>query len=232
MNINEEIQKATDKFVEEKLPEMVAAKVSSMMDGILSDVFRSYSDIGKKVKEKIEKGLDVNLQRYDLVDYNTLVSSAINNRLTQIVNENAINPIMQLVNETVGFVEQKKMKLSDIHEMIKEAGMENNEDKSEGEISFYAIKNNEHKWTTVSFDLDGNVPAEKCSVEFLISDSGGTIFSFKTKSYWSNRSNLTPSKVTQLTHLEHKIFRLYSAQISIEIDTTDFEYENQWNRYN
>jgi len=107
MNINEEIQKATDKFVEEKLPEMVAAKVSSMMDGILSDVFRSYSDIGKKVKEKIEKGLDVNLQRYDLVDYNTLVSSAINNRLTQIVNENAINPIMQLVNETVGFVEQK-----------------------------------------------------------------------------------------------------------------------------
>jgi len=231
MDINLEIQTATDKFIAEKLPEMVAQKVTKMVDDILNDVFRSYSDVGKEIKEKIEKQLNVNLQEYDLVDYNHFVAKAINERLIGIINEGSIKPIMQLVEGTVGFLEKKTIKLSEIHQMFIDSSMEENDQDSEGEISFYATKNHEHGWTTISVDTDGNVNEGDCALEFLINENRGSIFCFRTKSHWSKKGNLTPSKVTQLSNLEHKIFRLYSAQVKVEIDDNGY-FENSWSRYN
>lgn len=231
MDINLEIQKATDKFIEDKLPEMVAQKVTKMVDEILNDVFHSYSDVGKQIKEKIEKQLNVNLQEYDLVDYNHFVAKAINERLVGIVNEGSIKPIMELVENTVGFLEKKTIKLSEIHQMFIDSSMEENDQESEGEISFHAIENEKNGWTTVSIDADANVSANDCALEFLISKERGNIFCFRGKSHWSEKSKLTPSKVTQLSNLEHKIFRLYSAQVKIEIDDTEW-LENSWDRYN
>lgn len=231
MDINKEIQIATDKFIEEKLPEMVAQKVTKMVDEILNDVFRSYSDVGKQIKEKIEKQLNVNLQEYDLVDYNHFVAKAINERLIGIINEGSIKPIMNLVEGTVGFIEKKTIKLSEIHQMFIDSSMEENDQEPEGQISFYATKNHEHGWTTVNADIEENVSEGDCALEFLINESRGSIFCFRTKSHWSKKSNLTPSKVTQLSNLEHKIFRLYSAQVKVEIDDNGY-FENSWSRYN
>ncbi len=231
MDINKEIQIATDKFIEEKLPEMVAQKVTKMVDDILNDVFRSYSDVGKQIKEKIEKQLNVNLQEYDLVDYNHFVAKAINERLIGIINEGSIKPIMELVEGTVGFLEKKTIKLSEIHQMFIDSSMEENDQDAEGEISFHAVKNEEHGWTTVNVDTDANINAEDCALEFLINGERGTIFIFRAKSHWSKKGNLTPSKVTQLSNLEHKIFRLYSARVKVEIDDTKW-LENSWSRYN
>lgn len=230
MNINEEIQKATDNFIAEKLPQLIQEKVGKMLDDILSDTFKSWSNIGKQIKDKIEENLDVNLQEYDLIDYNALISKSINDRLVGIINENSIQPINELVNETVGFLKKKNFKLSEIHELVINSSMQEYEEETESEISFFAERNDKHKWITVSIDTDKDVSQEDCSLTFLINESSGRIFSFKTKSYWSKKSNLTPSKVTQMSNLEHKIFRLYSAQAKIEIDTLDFD--NYWSRYN
>lgn len=232
MNINEEIQKATDKFIEEKLPEMVSQKVTKMVDEILNDVFRSYSDVGKQIKDKIEKQLNVNLQNFDLIDYNHFVSKAINERLVGLMNENCISPIMELVDKTVGFIEKKEIRLSEIHQMFIEASMEDNEQEAEGEISFFATKNEQYGWTTVSIDTDGGKSEDRCALQFIISKDTGRIFSIKTETYWSSKSNLTPARVVALSNLEHKIFRLYSAQVKVEIDQTYFEDENCWSRYN
>lgn len=232
MNINEEIQKATDKFVEEKLPQMVSEKVTKMVDEILNDVFRSYSDVGKQIKEKIEKQLNVNLQEFDLIDYNHFVSKAINERLVGLMNEGCIKPIMQLVDSTVGFIEKKQIKLTEIHQLFIDASMEDNDQESEGEISFFATIDEKYGWVTVSIDTDKGISEDKCALQFTISKSSGRIFQLKAKSYWSEKSNLSPAKIVSLSNLEHKIFRLYSAQVNIEIDETNFEDENYWSRYN
>ncbi len=232
MNINEEIQKATDKFIEEKLPEMVSQKVTKMVDEILNDVFRSYSDVGKQIKEKIEKQLNVNLQEFDLIDYNHFVSKAINERLIGLMNENCIKPIMKLVEGTVGFIEKKEIKLTEIHQMFIDASMQDNDQEGEGDISFFATKNEQYGWTTVSIDTDGGKDEDKCALQFLVSKDSGRIFSMKTESYWASKGNLTPARVVALSNLEHKIFRLYSAQVKIELDQMYFEDENHWSRYN
>lgn len=232
MDINLEIQKATDKFIAEKLPEMVAQKVTKMVDDILNDVFRSYSDVGKDIKEKIEKQLNVNLQEYDLVDYNHFVAKAINERLIGIINEGSIKPIMELVEGTLGFIEKKEIKLTEIHQMFIESSMEDNDQEAEGEISFFATKNEKYNWVTVSIDTDGGKDEDKCAFQFIISKDTQRIFSIKAETYWSTKSNLTPARVVELSNLEHKIFRLYSAQVKIEVDQMDFEDENSWSRYN
>lgn len=229
MDLNEEVKKATDKVIQEKLSQMVEKRVSEMIDELIKETFRSYGDAAKIIKEKIEKGLNLNLQEFDMVDYNALVAGAINSKLTQIVNEQAIAPIMELIENTVGFIERKEIKLSEIYEMVKEVAMGEEEDKSEGSFSFFVSENAENSWHTVSFDVNKNKDAEECAFEFLISKERKTIFMLKQKSYWSNKGNLTPIKLTQLSELEHKIFRLYSAQVKITVDETDFD--AYWSRY-
>lgn len=123
MNLNEQIQEATDKFITENLPELVSVKVSKMIDGILEDVFRSYGNVSKSIKEKIEENLDINLQKFDVVDYNHLVSKAINDHLLHHVN---IQPIIDLCQDAIGFVNKKTITISEIANMFKQSAMENN----------------------------------------------------------------------------------------------------------
>ncbi|TDD77098.1 hypothetical protein [Flavobacterium caseinilyticum] len=224
MNLNNEIQVATDKFLAEKLPQLVEEKVSKMVNDVLDDVFRSYSDTAKAIKSKIEEKLDVNLQEFDLVDYNHLVSKAINDNLMQLVN---VQPIMDLCQDAIGFVKQKTIKLSDIVEMFKDAAMEDSSD-SNGEITVIVEVDEKHGWTEVWLDLDANTKQHNCGIKFIISDSRKKIFSFKSSSYLSNLGNVSPSKMTQLSSIEHKVFRLYSAQVEVVVD--ELKYDNNWYR--
>lgn len=225
MNLNNEIQAATDKFVAEKLPQLVDEKVSKMVDGILDDVFRSYSDTAKAIKAKIEEKLDVNLQEFDLIDYNHLVSKSINDNLLQTVN---IQPIMDLCKDAIGFVNKKTIELSEIVEMFKQSAMEQDETEYDGEISVYTEVNEKYGWTEVFLDVDADVKKENCGIKFIISDKTERIFSFKSSSYLSGLRNVTPSKMTQFSTIEHKVFRLYSAQVKVNVDETEFD--NSWNR--
>jgi len=229
MELNKEIQKATDKFIEEKLPTMVEEKVSKMVDGILDDVFRSYSGTAKQIKAKIEEKLDINLQKFDIVDYNALISKAISEKLVGIVNEGSIAPIMEMVKSVVGFIEKKEIKLSEIHQMFIDASMEYDETEFEGAITFIVEENEEHGWHDVYIDSDGDTDKNDCDISFTI-HKNGQFYSFRANHWRSKMDKITPAKVTQLNALEHKIYRLYSAQVKIIIDETSFD--NEWNRHN
>jgi len=228
MDINKEIQVATDKFVAEKLPEMVTEKVGKMVDSILEDIFRSYSDTAKSIKSKIEEKLDINLQKFDLVDYNHLVSKAISDQLVGIVNENAIQPILELTKDAIGFVKQKEIKLSQIHEMVLEEAKEECYDTS-GHISFHVEENENNKWHTISFDIEKDQKEKECGVSFLVNESG-SIFCFRSGNFLQRKAEVTPARLTMLSSLEHKIFRLYSAGVKVIIDEYDFD--NYWQKYN
>lgn len=230
MEINEEIQKAADKVIAENLPVMIEKATIQMIQKVIDDIFGRYSKMSENVKAKIEERLDVNLREFDLTDYNVIVSQAINKHLLECVENGSVKPIMNLVEDTIGFVKTKKIKLSEIHEMVIEASKEEDDSEESGEISFFVEVNKKYDWTEIHFDLDHGKSKSECGVRFLISGKKGNMFCFKTESHWSKRNEMTPSKITQLSGLEHKLFRLYSAQVEIEVDETDFE--NEWYRYN
>lgn len=228
MDINAEIQKASDKFITEKLPAMVEEKVGKMVDGILDDIFRSYSDTAKAIKAKIEQKLNINLQEFDMLDYNAMISRGINDRLIKLVNEGSLQPIMSLIQDTVGFIEKKEINLSEIHQMLIDASMEGDDQEFEGGITFIVKRNDQHKWYDVYADLEADKEMLDCGISFTIHDNG-RIYSFRSGAWRANLSKITPSKLTQLDIWEHKMFRLYSAAVKITVDETDFD--NSWNRH-
>lgn len=226
MDLNQEIKKATDTYIIESLPKVVEEKVNKMVDGILQDVFSNYSTTAKSIKAKIEEKLDVNLQQFDTVDYNHLVSKAINDSLLELVN---IQPIMDLCKDAIGFVKKKEIKLSEIVEMVISASQEENDQEGEGEITVFVEENAEHDWVKVWLDIEPDTKKDNCTISFIVSTKRQNIFCFKTSSFMSKLGAVTPSKISQMNKLEHQIFRLYSAGVKVEIDQYDFY--NSWDRY-
>lgn len=226
MDINQEMQKALDFVVETKLPTMMEKAATDMLQGIVSDMFSKYGESAKKVKAEIEKKLDVNLDKYDLVDYNALVAKVINDNLVQQVN---LEPISELIKNTVGFIEKKTINLSEIVQMFEEASMEQNEQEGEGKFSVHVEKHDKYEWVTVSLDLEEDVKASECEIEFTV-HKDGTLSSFRSGvGYRTKRSKPTPFSVKNLDTLQAKIYRLYSAGVKVEVDEMDFS--NAWSRY-
>lgn len=228
MNINEEIQKATDKIIAEKLPTMVEEKVTSMLNSVIQDVFSSYGTLAKDIKVKIEEKLDVNLQEFDLIDYNALIGKTINDNLLDQVN---LQPILDITQNTLGFINQKTITLDEVAELFRKAAMEENNE-YEGEITFLTKEHIDYKWLTVYADIEPDKSEYECDFEFSIStkdNRDGLIFTFKTKQWYSGeRREISPAKMVQLRGLEAQIFRLYSAQV--KITNYDEEVSNYWSR--
>lgn len=226
MDINKKINEITDKIIDDKLPEMAEKHVTSMLNEIMSDIFRSHSDTAKAIKKKIEEKLDVNLQKFDLIDYNALIAKAINDSIVQQVN---IQPIMDLTRDAVGFINKKSITLTEIAHMIKNAAMEDSND-NDGNISMFVSRNSVYKWVEVYVDIEEKKAAKDCGLHFIFNEkeNRGYIFSFHTSDYWSGRGPITPARIASLSSIEHKIFRLYSAQVEIVADDDDID--TYWSR--
>lgn len=222
MNLNQEIQTATDKIIKDKLPSMIEDKVSSMLDDVLDDIFRSYNDTAKQVKQKIEEKLDINLAEFDLIDYNGLVARTINDQLVETVN---MESLKKLTKDITGVINKKEIDLSEIVDMFINASMETDETKNEGSISLYVEVDTKYDWTAITVDLEGDKDKDDCAFEFLVSGRHGHIFSIRHKReyYESDRHKISPLKVAELNKLEHLIFRFYSACVTVNVDRTDFE---------
>jgi len=234
MDLNKTIQEAIDKTIVEKLPEIIEGKVTKLVDDILGEVLKSYSDTGKAIKSRIEQQLDVNLQKFDMVDYNGLISTIIQEHLVKCVNAGTIAPITKLVEETLGFVSSKTMTLTELVDKVKAIAMEEDSSESEGEITCIVATDDEHKWHEIFLDLDANRSKEHCSVRFIVSfregTSNTTIFALSQSTRWrGDRQSVTPFRMAQYDRLQQEIFRLYAARIDFTVDDTTPCVE--WTRY-
>lgn len=234
MDLNKTIQEAVDKTIAEKLPEIIEGKVVKLVDDILGDVFRSYSDTGKAIKTRIEQHLDVNLQKFDMIDYNGIISTIIQEHLVKCVNAGTIAPITKLVEETLGFVASKDMTLTELVDKVKAIAMEEDSSESEGEITCIVATDDDHKWHKIFLDLDADKSKENCSVRFIVSfaekNTDNHIFALSQTSRWrSFRESVTPFRLAQYDRLQHEIFRLYAARINFTVDDTTPCVE--WTRY-
>lgn len=229
MNLNEEISNATALLVKEKLPQMVEKHVGAMVDDILKDMFSYSSSTRKQVKEAIQAKLNINLEEFDMLDYNALVSKAIGNKLAHLVQTEAIEPVMKLVQNTVGYMDKKQWKLSEIFSKLKDTVIESSYEDS-GDFTFKMKFNEKHSWVEVFFDAEADKEDNECDVRFIVNtDSHKRIFIFNCRSHWSAMGEISPSKLTQLGDAESFIYRLYAAQIEVEVD--DFDAETEWQKY-
>ncbi|MFL0077002.1 hypothetical protein [Tenacibaculum maritimum] len=217
MNLNLEIQKATDKVINEQLPKMVEEKVSKMVDGVLSDLFRRYSDTAELIKSKIEEALDVSLVEFGLTDYNTMVSKAIASELDKEID---FKPIKELVKGIIGKSDLKQITISNLAEKVKEIAMEEDEGQNyEGEISFHINDSKGH--IEISADIKGGKKENRCAVTILVSENSGRIFSMKTNNWRDINNEFSPSDMVNIDKIENLFFSLYNNQVHIINDYED-----------
>lgn len=229
MDFTKETNSAIEKVVKEKLTTLIEQRASEMVEEIVKDIFR-WGDVKKQIKEKIESSIQVNLQKFDLIDYNALIAKTINENLVQQIN---LQPILDMTQDIIGFVNQKEIKLEAIAEMFIEASQEENDTDGEGQITFIT-EESEDDYISVYADVEPNKEKRECSVNFCFSTKGeldGKIFLFRNKDdyYDSRLKKVSPTRLISMNTISNKIFRLYSAQVRIK----DYEYEpsQYWDRY-
>lgn len=232
-DFQDEINTITAKILKEKLPGMIETKVEAMLDDIIDDLFKSYSDTGKAVKEAIANKLKVNLDQYDLIDYNALVAKIINDKLMDNVNM-TMAPIGELIDKTVGIINKKEWKLSEMVAMFIKPHEEHDgcfcsSDDMEGEISLHITKEEKHDWWKICIDPEENVTPERCAIEFLISGSTGHIFLFKNQDHFNKSAEISPMRMATLGNIEKAIFRIYSSGATITVDPDMCE--THWSKY-
>lgn len=230
MDFNTETQNAMNKVIAEKLPEMIEKQTTKMVEDIVSSMF-SYGNIKDSIKKKLEESINVNLQEFDLIDYNALISKTINENLLKQVN---LQPILDMTQDIIGFEKKKEISLDEVADIFRQASQEENDQSGEGEITFTVEENDEHDWVSVFADVEPNKKNHECSIKFIFSTKGsrnGQIFVFKTNDHWydNKQKEVSAARMVNMSGIIHKIFRLYSAQVKI----TGYEDEVSiyWDRY-
>lgn len=84
-----------EKFVEK----VVKERLEKTITGIVDDVFREYGEFGRKLKDYIEKNLNVNLERLGLEGYNALALAAIKEQLDQTITVQGIEKLKKTTEE-------------------------------------------------------------------------------------------------------------------------------------
>lgn len=227
MDFSKVIQEQTNKLIADKLPSIVEEKVTKLVDDIIGDLFRSYSDIGKAIRDKISKEIDVSLMEFQLVDYNAMVAKAIGNEFKK---ELDLDPIKKMVKDIVGVSDLEQISIYDICEKIKEFAMQDS-DEGSGEISFYVDVKERHGWIEIFADKDFDVAKESCSVKVLVSKERGTIFSMSCNNYKTRgrMKEVSASDVVNHDSVENFFFKLYNNQVRIFDDFNGFY--TDWDSY-
>lgn len=118
--------------------------------------------------------------------------------------------------------------------MFIEASQEEHEQDGEGEITFIMEESDSSSYISIYADIEGKKRKENCNIKFCFSTDksrSGNIFIFRTKEeyYDLKPREISPSRLVNLSSIEAKIFRLYSAQVNI------IDYDNEpniyWDRY-
>jgi len=229
MDFNEITTEHINKVIAEKLPQIIEEKATKMIESIIEDTFR-WGDVKDQIKKKLQESINVNLLQFDLIDYNALIAKTINDNLLEQVN---LQPIINMTQDIVGFVNKKTISLEDIAEMFIEASKEENYQEGEGEITFIVKENTDYKWVEIFADIEPNIDEYNCSIKFIFSTSDsreGKIFSFQTKDYRdSKHRDISPARIISMQGIEAQIFRLYNAQV--QITNYDYEPSQYWDRY-
>lgn len=81
------IVEAVKGYCEERMEESLTEKVDALMDSLLGDLFRSYGDLSKALKEKIEGEMAVDLQRVDFSQYREELLALTQRRVDALWNQ-------------------------------------------------------------------------------------------------------------------------------------------------
>ena len=222
--LNEKIQAGA-------LEEAIIKKVDSLIEDTADNVFRSYSDLGKALKEKMTKAIMPQLEKMDdLPTYHDFVLNRMkvaaqgfyDSRLTEVLDKEFAE-IMAEVPE--------KITLSYIVESLLKEAQEDSE--YEGEITLIIEEDNYSsggRWLSVYIDKEADQDKHSCAFDLHLSKDKSTgkydILGIKV----DGKKPGEHLSIGRLYKMEKILFNVYAMKGSIELDqgVDADDYETTW----
>ena len=185
MNINTEIEKATQEYLEsEKLKEHIKTKAETMVNELIDDSFGYFGGIKKSVEEAINDEIKINVKELGLSGFNKfiteIVKDKINNSMRVEASAKISSEIDKILNPMEKLITIEKLK----EELFAEAGtydldvcgdptlrdlQEMNYD--EDDIFTFIVdepSEDRYNWVTIRMDAEINKSNYECKYEITV----------------------------------------------------------------
>jgi len=209
-----------NKLANGEMEKLVDAHVTNFLKKTVEDSLSSWGDVSKALKEKISKETISCLDRFDLIQYNTIISRLIKDRIGDIYvaeGEKHMNKLLDKI-----FNKPKdKYRLSELVKMIKD------EDRYEDEMSNHI---DDHGSLVFAY-LDAEPDKKDYDCEYrIVYDKDMKQIISATKKDWRSergRKKIEPKPIDNLTGIELTFFQIISYGIEVEWDedSCSFSYE-------
>lgn len=188
---------------------LVETHTTKFLESCVKDALSDWGDVHKGLKEKIVKETLSCLNKFDLVQYNSIVSQLIMKRVESIYLKDAEKHMNKLL-DNVFHKPKEKYKLSELIEMAKD------EDTFQGEMSLHYTEGNSIRF--VYFDGEPDKKDYECEYRLVWDKEMGTICSATCKDYIKGRRNVKPKVTDDMHGMELVFFQIISYGIPVEWD--------------
>ena len=225
MNIQELVSKAIQEMdIEKIITEKTQEVIKGTLESIISDTFKSWSDFGKELKEKMSAELKINLKEIKLDEYNQVIIALLKQSLKENATDNLYfkEKIDKLIKQIAETDIKPEYKLSEIVSLYKE---EFNEDAQEDKIEEMYLKVDYDKYSTRIYldkqEVDYDFKAE---VRFYIDNETGKISNLHLEGDVTKGKSIYRNRIYGVDKLLYQIY-LLGAKVIIDEKNCDLYYD-------
>jgi len=211
--VNDAMKEIGQSDVAQKL---IREKMESTLKHVIDDLFGSYSDFSKTMKKRIAEQLEVDLDKFGIPTYNSLIAAVVREKMDEAIHVQGVEKMKTELDEILK-VNVTSFKLSELVEEMKKDERRFSDEEG-GEISFHC-----EKGSTLSFIyFDPEEDKEKYECKYHITLHGdGRIHSIDI-----DRRKFDTRLIMGGFHgIDRTLFQLYSAGGTIILDDDDIEIE-------
>lgn len=212
---------------EGKVQAIVEKHIESTVESVVKDVFGSWSDFGKELKDYVKESLQINFSDLNVASYNHLILKAVQDMLEDQVVAQGVEQVKEQLESLLSNT-KREYKLS---ELVKELAEEIDDLDELGydeyhEMSMHVDDSYGAWW--IGLDARNDIGEYECKYRFLVSRDGRlAIVRINDKEYGRRNVNDFDVKAVMngLRGLEETLFKIYTSGAKIIVDEEKCELE-------
>lgn len=229
MDLNQMVMASLKKMESEgKVEAIIDKHIESTINDVVKDLFGSWSDFSKELKETAKEALQINFSDLNLATYNHLILQAIKDKLDDQITNQGVAQIKENI-ESLLAETKREYKLS---ELVVELA-EEYDDRSElgyeesHEMSLHVDDSYGSHW--ISLDARNDISEYDCKYRFMVNKEGKLCTITVQEDKYNGRRSITDfdakAIIKGLHGLEETFFKIYASGAKIIVDEDSCEME-------
>ncbi|OPA77453.1 hypothetical protein BVG16_13425 [Paenibacillus selenitireducens] len=221
MDMNLIVNNTLAELKEEGYMEKVIRKhLEKTIEDVVEDSLRSWSDFGKKMKERIKEQMDFSLENLDIPSYNHLIMNVIKGELNRAMADEGTKMIQEQMQELLGTAKEE-YKLSDLIKQMVEDDCELDELWYEDYKEITVIVEEKYGNQYIYIDPEEEKDWYECKYMIALNKDGTVWRSDVDKKNFENRVIMGG-----IYGLERMIFQMWTRKSKLIIDNYETSFTN------